>query len=237
MPVYRYSSTNYQTASKSKIVPFIRTFLHCNQITVFGVKITLVTQLLVVTPGMCKNRLWCSKWITHDPPYHSKCNDILSNRIGHFYDAIRSISSETKYLTHFSVINVPFVRYWGADRQQQIAWNWCRQWNAVINNKLRNFSTPSAARFIKTSPATLNEIIWSITLITANKGTWCNCVVSLLIDWHIMLLGYLQAKGWQNMGPDFAIITNQGTGRSTKPISFIQPHNTNKHIMESWHVL
>ena len=55
--------------------------------------------LLVVTPGMCKNRLWCSKWSTHDPPYHSKCNDILSNRIGHFYDAIRSITSETKYLT------------------------------------------------------------------------------------------------------------------------------------------
>ena len=140
-------------------------------------------------------------------------------------------------ISHFSVINVPFVRYWGADRQQQIAWNWCRQWNAMINNTLRNVSTPSAARFIKTSPATLNEIIWSITLIAANKGTWCNCVVSLLIDWHIMLLGYFQAKGWQNMGPDFAIITNQGTGRSTKPISFIQPHNINKHIMESWHVL
>ena len=172
----------------------------------FDVKITSVTHLLVVTPGMCKNRLRCSKWITYDPPYHSKCNDILSNRISHFYDAIRSINSETKYLTFQPSMCQSFVRYWGAGRQQQIARNWCRQWNAMINNKLRNFSTPSAARFLKTSPATLNEIIWSITLITANKGTGCNCVVSLLSDWHIMMpLGYLQAKRWQKIGPVFAI--------------------------------
>ena len=127
-------------------------------------------------------------------------------------------------ISYFSVINVPVVMYWGAGRQQQIARNWCRQWNAMVNNKLRNFSIPSSARFLKTSPATLNEIIWSITVITANKGTWCNCVVSLLIDWHIMmLLGHLQAKGWQNMDSDFAIIANQGTGRSTKPITFSNP--------------
>ena len=132
-----------------------------------------------------------------------------------------SVHNRWDKISYLSVINVPVVRYWGAGRQQQIARNWCRQWNAMINNKLRNFSTPSAARFLKTSPATLNEIIWSITLITAYKGTWCNCVIRLLIDWHIMmLLWYLQAKGWQNMGPDLAIITNQGTGRSTKPISF-----------------
>ena len=131
-------------------------------------------------------------------------------------------------ISYFPVINVPVVRYWGVGRLQQIARNWCRRWNAMVNNNLRNFSTPSAAIFVKTSPATLNEIIWSITPITADKGTWCNCVVSLLVDWHMIM---------QNMGPDFAIITNQGTGRSTKPISFIQPHNINKHIMESWHVL
>ena len=132
----------------------------------------------------------------------------------------------------FSYQCAAVVKYWGAGRQRQIARNWCRQWNAMINNKLGNFRTPSAARFLKTSPATLNEIIWSITLITANKRSWCNCVVSLLIDWHIMmLLGYLQAKGWQNMGPDFAIITNQGTGRSTKSISF---SNLTIWINTSW---
>ena len=74
-------------------------------------------------------------------------------------------------VSYFSVTNVPVVRYWGAGRQQQIARNWCRQWNAMINNKLRNFSTQSAARFLKTSPATLNEIIWSIKL--TSNGSWC----------------------------------------------------------------
>ena len=170
---------------------------------------------------MCKNRIRCCKWITHDPSYHSKCSDILPNRIGHFYDAIRSITSETKYLTFQSSMcqSLGIGARAGSNKSHGI--DDVSENAAMINNKLRNFSTPSAARFPKTSPATLNEIIWSITLITANKGTLCNCVVSLLIDWHIMmLLGYLQAKGWQNMGPDFAIITNQGTGRSTKPISF-----------------
>ena len=50
------------------------------------------------------------------------------------------------------------------------------------DNKLQSFSTPSAARFLKTSPATLNEIIWSIKLITHNKETWCNYVVGQRID-------------------------------------------------------
>ena len=158
----------------------------------FDVKITSVTHLLVVTPGMWKNRLRCSKWITHDPPYHSKCSDILSNLIGHFYDAIRSITSETKYLTfQSSMCQSLGIRAWAGilmtkfgtkSPHQQIAQKWCRRWNAMINNKFRSFSTPSAAGFLKTSLATLNEIIWPIKLITANKETWCKCVVGLLID-------------------------------------------------------
>ena len=156
------------------------------------VEITLATHLLVVTPGTCKNRLRCSNWIIYDPPYHSKSNNILSNLIGHFYDAIRSITSETKYLTFQTSMcqslgigtraGILMVKFGTKSQQQQIARNWCPQWNAMINNKLRSFSTSSAARFLKTSSATLIEIIWSIKLIPANKETWCNCVVGLLID-------------------------------------------------------
>ena len=142
------------------------------------VKITLVTHLLVVTPGTCKNRLRCSKWITHGPTYHLKCNDIVSNLIGHFLWS-HPVYNQWDKISYFSVTNVAVVRYWGMGRHinDQI-------WDGVTaatnrtelvssvkrdDNKLRSFSTPSAARFLKTSPATLNEIIWSVKLITLTR--------------------------------------------------------------------
>ena len=96
---------------------------------------------------------------------------ISTNLISHFYDTIRSITSETLGIGALAVTLM--IKFGTKSLHEQIETNLCRQLNAMINNKFRGFSTP---------------------LVIDRRETLRNCVVGPLIDLHIRMLGYLQAK-------------------------------------------
>ena len=57
-----------------------------------------------------------------------------------FYDAIRSITSET--LGIGALAGTLMIEFGTKSLHEQIEPNWCHQLNAMINNKFRSFSTP-----------------------------------------------------------------------------------------------